>query len=141
VKGRVALISINPEYAMKIISGEKRLEFRRSWTTAPVDMLAIYATSPVKRIVAVTEVKEVFSGSRTYIWNLSRTMGGGISRRKLFGYLQGKTKATAIELAAIKPINGGVDPRKLFGGNFRPPQSFRYLTEEEYLKLDNLING
>lgn len=135
------LISIHPSHAEKIISGEKRLEFRRSWAARPVEMLFIYATSRVQKVVAVAQVKHVFRGSRTSLWNLSRTKGGGISRRKLFSYLKGKKEAFAIELIKIKPIKGGIDPLLIFGPDFRPPQSFRYLTDEERAKLSKFINA
>jgi predicted transcriptional regulator len=139
VKSRAVLISIHPSHVEKIISGEKRLEFRRSWAALPVDMLVIYATSQVRQVVAVAEVKHIFRGSRTNLWNLAKTIGGGISRRKLFAYLYGKSNAFAIELVNVKPISGGLDPALLFGLDFRAPQSFRYLREEEYAKLRKLM--
>lgn len=139
MNNRAVLISIHPSHAEKIISGEKRLEFRRSWAVRPVDTLVIYATERAQKIVAVAEVKHVFLGSRTNLWNLARTIGGGISRRRLFAYLDGKKHAFAIELMNVKPIEGGLDPVLLFGLNFRSPQSFRYLRNEEYAKLKKLI--
>jgi predicted transcriptional regulator len=135
------LISIHPIHAEKIVSGEKRLEFRRSWAARPVGMLVIYATSRVRKIVALAQVKHVFHSSRTGLWNLAKTKGGGISRRRLFSYLAGKKDAFAIELIKVKPITGGIDPVLIFGKNFRPPQSFRYLTDEERVKLSKFIDG
>lgn len=139
MNNRAVLISIHPRHAEKIISGEKRLEFRRSWAARPVDVLVIYATARVQKVVAIAEVKHVFRGSRTCLWNLAKTIGGGISRRKLFAYLEGKKNAFAIEVVKVKPIVGGFDPELLFGLDFHPPQSFRYLRDEEHIKLTNLI--
>lgn len=130
-----ALISIHPGYVEKIISGEKRLEFRRSWAATPVNYLAIYATSPVKRIVAFAEIGRTIKGSKTQLWELSRKEGGGISRRKLFAYLDGKKEAVALELKRKIKLDTEVDPFDIFGPDFRPPQSFRYLTNEEWLLL------
>lgn len=132
---KAILISIHPGYVEKIISGEKKLEFRRTWATQPTDVLVIYATYPIQRIVAVANVEQVIVGSRSRMWELSRDVGGGISRSKLFSYLNGKTTAVAIEMAEVTPIDGGVDPKFLFGHSFRPPQSFRYLNDDEYSKL------
>jgi predicted transcriptional regulator len=42
MQNKTALISIHPEYVSKILSGEKRLEFRRVWATRPLNMLLIY---------------------------------------------------------------------------------------------------
>ena len=132
---KTVLLSIQPVYAAKILTGEKRLEFRRNWAMEPVDLLVIYATSPSKKIVATAEIKQVISGSKTKLWNLAKEMGGGISRRKLFAYLEGKKKAFAIEMQRINAIPNGLDPINIFGQNFRPPQSFRYLTEREWTEL------
>ena len=133
------LISIHPCYADKIISGEKRLEFRRQWASRRADVLVIYATHPVKRIVAIAEVQQIIIGSRWKMWELAKSGGGGITRNKLFTYLDGKVNAVAIELKRIVPISGGADPRCIFGGTFRPPQSFRYLKKNELLKLGKLM--
>lgn len=141
MKSNATLISVHPCYAEKIISGEKKIEFRRSWATKPVDVLVIYATTPIQRIIALADVKQIIVGSKTKLWSLAKGVGGGISRRKLFDYLDGKKSAVAIELSMVKPIADGLDPKCIFGPDFRPPQSFRYLKDEEYLKLRKLINN
>lgn len=141
MKSNATLISVHPCYAEKIISGEKKIEFRRSWATMPVDVLVIYATTPIQRIIAVVDVKQIVIGSKTKLWNLAKSVGGGISRRKLFNYLDGKKNAVAIELATVKAIANGLDPKCIFGPDFRPPQSFRYLKDEEYLKIRKLIDN
>lgn len=135
MEDRVVLISIHPDYVNKILSGEKRLEFRRIWTATPAKSLVIYATSPVQRIVALAEIKKVYVGSKTKLWDLSQKMGGGISRRKLFSYLAGKKNPVAIGLAEVQEISGGLDPKKIFGKDFRPPQSFCYLNKDAYLQI------
>ena len=129
------LISIHPGYVDKILAGEKRVEFRRCWTAKPADVLVIYATFPVQRIVAIANIEQVTVGTRSKLWELARESGGGISRSKLFSYLDGKTSAVAIEMAEVTPIVGGLDPKHLFGRGFKPPQSFRYLSAREYAKL------
>ena len=139
MKAKTVLISIQPVYAEKILTGDKHLEFRRNWATEPIDLLVIYATAPSKKIVATAEIKQVISGSKTKLWNLAKEMGGGISRRKLFAYLEGKKKAFAIELMHVNPIPDGLDPITIFGRDFRPPQSFRYFTDEESLSIQNFM--
>lgn len=135
MEGSAALISIHPEYVEKILSGEKCLEFRRSWAANPIDILVIYATAPVQQIVAVTQVGHVFRGSKNRLWELALIKGGGISRRKLFDYMKGKKEGVALELLKVCRIDGGIYPRTLFGDDFRPPQSFRYLNQNEITKL------
>lgn len=137
MKTDVVLISIRPEYAKKILIGEKRLEFRRRWTSKQVSCLVIYVTSPVQRIVAATHVEKVHWGSKNHLWELAKKKGGGISRRKLFAYLEGRSEGAAIELATVSNFSkGALKPSQVFGENFRPPQSFRYLSLDEVEKLN-----
>ncbi len=135
MEGNAVLISIHPNYVEKILSGEKRLEFRRSWAANQINYLVIYATVPVRQIVAVTQVGHVFRGSRNRLWELARVKGGGISRRKLFDYMQGRKEGVALELLKVFRIDGGISPHSLFGDEFYPPQSFRYLSQNEISKL------
>lgn len=137
MEGRAVLISIHPGYVDKILTGEKKLEFRRSWVAHPAKFMVIYATSPVQQIVAIAEIKEVHSGTRKEFWELAKEKGGGISRRKLFSYFAGSKRPVAIELIDIKQFENAFDPKSLFGERFRPPQSFRYLSEEEFEAVRN----
>lgn len=135
MQSSAALISVHPEYAEKILSGIKKLEFRRRWTTRSVKTIFIYATAPVQLIVGFATVARVTKGTPTQLWKLSRAIDGGISRRKLFNYLEGSRCGVAIELQEITLFPGGADPRLCLGDNFRPPQSFRYLTADEILQI------
>jgi predicted transcriptional regulator len=139
MEGSAVLISIHPNYVEKIHLGDKRLEFRRSWAVNQVDYLVIYATSPVKQIVSVAQVGQVFRGSKSHLWELAQSKGGGISRGKLFEYMEGKNEGVALELSRVLKLANGINPQTLFGNGFRPPQSFRYLTQLELTKLVNQI--
>ncbi len=141
MEGSAALISIHPNYVEKILSGEKRLEFRRRWAATQVDYLVIYATSPVQQIMSVAQVGQVFRGSKSRLWELAQSKGGGISRRKLFEYMEGKNEGVALELSNILKIPDGINPHTFFGKDFRPPQSFRYLTPFEFAKLTKQLEG
>lgn len=132
---KAVLISIHPKYIELILSGEKRLEFRRSWAATPVSNLVIYGCAPVKRIVAVAEIKATIWGSRTKLWNIAKKQGGAITRRELLAYLNGKKIAVAIELFNVKSIVGGLDPKVLLGYEFRPPQSFMYIDNDTFSRI------
>lgn len=128
----VALISVHPEYVNKIVSGEKLWEFRRTWAKSPVDFLVVYSTSPVKRIMAIIEIGEEIRGSKQKLWELSRDRQGGISRRKLFSYLNGKEEGVALQLKSKFVFKKGIDPNDVFGAGFRAPQSFQYMSQKEW---------
>jgi predicted transcriptional regulator len=136
-----ALISIHPEYADKILAGEKRLEYRRRWAATAVDVLVIYATAPIQRVVGLAKIETVFHGTKTKLWELGKHHGGGISRRKLFAYLVGKKEAVAIAIGSCHAFEVALDPLVLFGNEFKPPQSFRYLKPSEINRINKLTKG
>ena len=64
----VALMSIKPEFAARIISGEKRVEFRKQAFREDVSPVVIYSTTPVAAIVGVCEVDGVFVATPSTVW-------------------------------------------------------------------------
>lgn len=131
---RIALISIRPCFVEKILSGEKKLEFRRSWAAEPVDVLVIYSSAPTQRIVATVDIVAVTEGSPTRLWELAKEKGGGVTRQLIYDYFAGKKTGFAIEIADILEFEYPVDPKKVFK-NFLAPQSFRYLDVKDYNKI------
>lgn len=126
---KVALISIHPKYADKIVSGEKRFEFRPGWTRNAVDYLVVYSTNPLKKIVAITEVGTTFKGNKTELWELD--LDGGVTQEGLFEYMDRKEHGVVIELINMHRLGYGIAPTSVLGENFRAPQSFRYLDKNE----------
>lgn len=131
------IISLHPQHAHKILSGEKKLEFRRTWAKKSVSAVVIYTTAPVKQIVAIAYVKKIHMGSPTYLWQLAQKLGGGISRRELYKYFNGKRQAYAVEFESVRIITPPVAPNTLID-NFRAPQSFAYLTPSTLSQLEEL---
>lgn len=131
---RVVLISIRPCFVEKILSGEKRLEFRRSWAANHVDVLVIYSSSPVQKIVATVNVVGVTEGSPTALWELAKKKGGGVTRQLIYDYFDGKKSGFAIEITDVYEFQHSLDPKKMFK-NFLAPQSFRYLDAKDYNKI------
>lgn len=128
---RVALLSVQPQHVERIVTGEKLLEFRRRWTSLPVDALVVYSSSPIQKIMLSARVASVICGSPTFLWEMARKKGGGLTRRELYDYFSGIAKGFAIELADVLRFGDGIDPWRLFRG-FQAPQSFRYLRLTEY---------
>lgn len=131
----VVLISLHPQHANKILSGQKKLEFRRVWASKPVSAVVIYSTVPIQKIVAIAYVKQVHRGSATALWQLAKTIGGGLSRRALYTYFRGKRNGYAIEFSSVKRCNPAIDPESLIDG-FHPPQSFSYINQESFLRIE-----
>ena len=137
---KVALISIHPKYADKIISGEKKFEFRRGWTKNTIDFLVVYSTNPVKKIVAILEVGKVYKGNKKQLWEIA-VDGGGVTKKDLFSYLEGKDHGVAIEIRNMFSFGSGISPSTLLGESFRAPQSFRYLDKNEILAVYEKAGG
>lgn len=132
---KFALLSIFPRYANKILSGEKRLEFRKSWASEDVSALVIYATAPIQKIVGIARVKKVHQGSATALWRLARLINGGVSRRVLYEYFRGKQEGFAIEIESVLPCSIPLEP-ETYLPNFNPPQSFNYLDKETFERIE-----
>ena len=122
-ESKTVIISLHPEHANKILSGEKKLEFRRVWANQPVNAVVIYSTLPVKKIVAIAYVKQVHIGSRNRLWTLAKAVGGGLTRRALYSYFEGKKQGYAIEFEHIRVLCPAISP-ELVIEKFRAPQSF-----------------
>lgn len=130
---RPVLISIKPQFVEMILAGEKVFEFRRVWAKSEPNMMVIYSSSPVQRIVAIARIKNVHKASTSSLWNLTKGRGG-VSRQLLREYFSGNKTGYAIEIEDIKLAKTLIDPKILFVG-FRPPQSFQYLDLAQYQKL------
>lgn len=139
-EGDVALISVHPVHVEKIMSGEKNLEFRRIWPTRAIETLVVYATHPVQRLTAIVQVDSVLRASKTALWLVAAAEGGGITRQELSNYLKGKERGVAIRLGKRFALGSDVLPKKVFGTSFRPPQSFRYLSDTEKAKVRALLD-
>lgn len=139
--GNVVLISIHPNHVNNIVSGDKNLEFRRIWPARAVDTLVVYATHPEQRLAAVVQVSGVLRASKTALWQAAVSEGGGLTRKALFDYLNGKALGVAIRLGSRVDLGPSVHAKKVFGTSFRAPQSFRYLTEAEKVKVRALLGA
>ncbi len=64
-----ALMSIRPEFAARLLAGEKQVEFRRRPPARGVTHILIYATSPVRAVVGVAEVERLERASPRELWS------------------------------------------------------------------------
>ncbi|MDI4633139.1 ASCH domain-containing protein [Pelomonas sp. V22] len=129
---RPALLSIKPKYADLILSGKKRVEFRRTWARSHVNLLILYASTPARKIVGAVEVLHVEAGSSKRLWDLCQQHGGGLTRVELEDYFRGKPQGVAILLGRTFVPDRPVEPGSVIK-NFVAPQSYRYLAGPEYL--------
>lgn len=133
--GRLVLLSIKPKYAELILAGSKRVEFRRSWASQNVSVIVLYSSSPIQKIVGVVEVEDVVVASPTSLWRTCTERGGGLTRKELRSYFAGRSKGVAVLLGSLFKFDRYLEPLDVFA-DFVPPQSFRYLDENEYGLLE-----
>lgn len=123
------LLSIKPRYVEEIIEGNKKYEFRRSiWRCREdVDMVYMYASSPMKKIVGAFTVEKIFEDHPEKLWNRFREFSG-IKEKEFFNYFKTSKKGFAIEIEEVEVFETPINP-KLIIPNFVPPQSFCYIDE------------
>ncbi|UST64021.1 ASCH domain-containing protein [Pseudomonas moraviensis] len=124
------LLSIKPEYANKILSGEKRFEFRKvSFTNSGVKTVVIYATKPVGKVVGEFEILDIYSDSPSKIWEKTKKYAG-IDKEFFDSYYEGKRIAVAIAVGEVQRYKNPIELAEL-GGSTTAPQSFRYMEAPE----------
>ncbi len=133
--GKAVLLSIKPKYAGLILAGSKRVEFRRSWAAQAVSVIVLYSSSPIQKIVGIVEVEEAIFSPPSALWKICTEKGGGLTRKELRSYFSGKSNGVAVMLGKVFSPAKQIEPRDVIS-NFIPPQSFRYLDEEEYMKIE-----
>lgn len=121
------LLSIKPKYAVKIMEGEKKYEFRKRIFKKEVENMYIYASSPMSKIVGVIQIEKIMNGSPKKIWEKCSEYSG-MTKIEYFCYFKSKKTAFAIKIKNIKRFEEPIDPYCIFEG-FIPPQSFYYLNE------------
>jgi predicted transcriptional regulator len=126
------LLSIKPNFVDKIISGEKKYEFRKTEfkNHDVLNRIYIYSTSPIKRIVGSFKIGRIVSGTPANIWEECQDFAG-ISKADFFDYFQNNNKAVAIAIEDLEIFESPIDPFEQFQ-NFRAPQSFYYIKENSW---------
>jgi len=122
---RTVLMSIKPKYVKQIINGKKLFEFRKIiFDHKQVNRVIIYASSPVKKIVAEFAISKIIADEPTKLWKICNKYGG-IEEKTFMAYFEGKQKAFSIVIDNLKIYDNPIDPYSLIE-KFRPPQSYMY---------------
>ena len=119
------LMPINPEYVDEILAGRKKYEYRKIKAKRNnVDKMIIYSTSPIMKVVAEVDIKEILEEDPEKLWEMTKNESG-ISKDFYNKYYKNRDKAIAYKLGTIKIYD---KPKNLddIGINY-VPQSFVYL--------------
>jgi predicted transcriptional regulator len=122
------VLSMRPEYAERVFDRQKRVEFRRKFSTKWRGCKAVvYATKPLGALMGEVTMKNVTYGTPKEIWE-AFSATGGCSREEFFTYVHGSEGVYAIELSDITPYIapiGLAQVSHLINEDLRAPQSFR----------------
>jgi predicted transcriptional regulator len=118
------ILSINPEFVDKIISGEKKFEYRTKIAKKGVKKIIIYCTFPRMQVLAEAEIKSVLSLSPEDLWKKTSKYSG-ISKERFFKYFAGRSIAYAYELGKVTSYEKGKSLSEF--GCKSAPQSFVYI--------------
>lgn len=118
------LLSINPEHVKNILNGSKSYEYRKTVCKKEVTEIVIYATAPIKKVVAEVGIDEILIDNPKNIWEITQYKSG-ITRDFYDDYYKGKDTAVAYKLGKL---NAFTEPKKLTDyGIHSAPQSFVYI--------------
>jgi predicted transcriptional regulator len=137
-KGSAILLSVKPKFADLIVDGSKLVELRRSIPAQRISTIAIYSSSPIQSIVALADVKDTIEDKPSNLWAIAKKNGSGLSKIELLDYFESKKYGFALMLENVRVFEESVNPSRIFK-QFSPPQSFKYLTDKELLKLENKL--
>ncbi len=123
------LLSVKPRFVDKILSGEKKYEFRKR---VPLDTsnchVLIYKTHPDKIVVAEFVIGEIMCATPQEIW-LRTYKEAGLSFDEFKKYYDGKIIAYAYKITDLHEFT---IPRNLAEyGLKRAPQDFCYVEDSE----------
>jgi predicted transcriptional regulator len=134
-------LSIQPKYTERILHGIKTVELRRIRPSiSKGDMIVIYSTSPKKEIMAISFVQNVVCSGIDNLWRKVKDKAG-ITRNEFDNYFKGAKAGVAIYIRGVKEFSCPITLstlRKIWP-DFRPPQSYRYVSEKEVSEIYHLM--
>lgn len=117
------ILSIKPEFVEKIISGEKKFEFRRKIFKRDVVSVIVYASAPIKAVVGEFTIDYIINYNLNLLWKLTQREAG-ISEDFFYKYFKNIEKGYAIKIKEFKKYNEPQDIKD-YGLKY-PPQSYVY---------------
>ena len=123
-------MSVRPRFAEAILDGIKTIELRRTRVSAPPGTkLVLYASAPTMAVVGIATIVAVETSSPRQIWRRHRGHVC-ITKAEYDAYFAEAEFATAIAIGTPERLAAPHTLATLRAATgFRPPQSYRYLSE------------
>lgn len=119
------LLSIKPQFAIKIFDGTKKFEFRKSmFKNANINTVVVYASSPMQKVIGEFTIDEIMEESPDALWEKTKKHSG-ITKEFFDEYFFNRDRAFAIK---VKEANRYQQPLDLIDFDLSfAPQSFVYI--------------
>ncbi|MEA4986309.1 hypothetical protein SDC9_38527 [bioreactor metagenome] len=119
------LLSIKPQFAIKIFDGTKKFEFRKSmFKNSNINTVVVYASSPMQKVIGEFTIDEIMEESPDALWEKTKKHSG-ITKEFFDEYFFNRDRAFAIK---VKEANRYQQPLDLIDFDLSfAPQSFVYL--------------
>lgn len=119
------ILSIKPEFALKIFNGKKRYEFRKSiFKREGIKKIIVYASSPISKVIGEFEIAEIIYDDLERLWEETNRYAG-IDEDYFYQYFAERETGYAIRIQNAKLYEDKLCIRQHFG--VTPPQSFVYV--------------
>jgi predicted transcriptional regulator len=129
----IALLSLHPRHAESILSGTKKVEFRRIAFKRDVGYVIVYATAPVCRVVGWFSVKEIESRSPSALWRRHAAVSG-VSSKEFKTYFSGTENGVAIRVGQVRRLASPIRLTEV-RRSMTAPQSYLYVEPIEFERV------
>lgn len=117
------LLSIKPEFVEKIISGEKKFEFRRKIFKKDVESVIIYASSPWQMVIGEFLIDDIIGSELNLLWEKTHKFSG-IEEDFFWQYFKGTKYGYALKIGKLQLYDS---PKMIDIFGVKPPQSYVYI--------------
>jgi predicted transcriptional regulator len=138
VTRRTVLLSVRPRWARKLIDGIKTAEVRRRFPRLGTNIdVYLYSSSPEKAVIGKLVLGQVAHLAVGEVWGRYGDQIE-ISQEELNEYLAGADEAAILHVESSTAWRQSVLLSDLRGAGIDPPQSWRYLSDEQATAVDRL---
>lgn len=124
---RKILLSIKPQFVEKILAGRKKVEYRKQIPKeGGVRRVLIYASHPVKKVVAEFTVSRYLTDTPDRLWELTHEIGG-IAKHEFDDYFEGKIVGYAYMIENLQRFEEARNLREF--EMERGPQDYCYVED------------
>lgn len=119
------LLSIKPEFANKIFSGQKKFEYRRSiFKRSNIDTVIVYASAPIRKVIGEFKIEQILFEDIDILWEETK-LQSGINEEYFYSYFTEREKGYAIQIKSTRKYPTPKNLNNAYG--ITPPQSFVYV--------------